>query len=74
MKLHIHNENDLISCIEKLNIYYKNKSKNEEIFPKKGYADITSILNKVQSKGDFYLGMFPKFEWIDHLLDESYYK
>ena len=73
-KLHIHNENELISCIEKLNTHYKNKSKNEEIFPKKGYADITSIINKVQSKGDFYLGMFPKFEWIDHLLDKSYNK
>ena len=67
-KLHIHNENDLISCIEKLNIYYKKASKNENIFPMKGSVDINSIIDKIKSKGDFYLGMFPKYEWIDHLV------
>ena len=73
-KLNILNSNDLISCIENLNTYYKKESKNENIFPKKGYTDITTIIDKIKLKGDFYLGMFPKYEWIDHLLDNLHNK
>ena len=64
------NESDLADKItekvlEKLNTFYSEQP--SQFFPQKGQVNLEKILLKVQDKGGLYFGLFPKFEWIEHI-------
>lgn len=56
---------DFTFVLEKLNTFYSEQP--SQFFPQKGQVNFDKILLKVQDKGGLFFGLFPKFEWIEHI-------
>ena len=61
----IDSSTDFTFILEKVNNFYSLQPMS--FFPQKGHVKFDTIINKVKKKGGLYLGLFPKFEWIEHI-------
>lgn len=71
-KLNITNSQELIDYIENYNTYLGTLHPDD--FPKKSSSNNAKLFNLAIKKGKLYLGMYPNFEWIDKLIENTKFK
>jgi len=62
----------VVNKIEELNLFYKNTSNSQ--FSEWGVKDSAKLKNMCTKRGNLYLGMFSKHEWVERIIQALIYE